>query len=99
VDDGIVETWPGSKYTQIIGQARQRTNGLHVPVHIGGLNTPVMDIEKQQLLLNPLRALGEFQSALNTDQRFGCHAAQRNSCWHLYRANLRKTGKNNVFSA
>ena len=44
---------------------------LNCAIHIGGLNTPVMDIEKQQLLTNPSGAFGERQTASSIDQGFG----------------------------
>jgi hypothetical protein len=49
-------------------QVRQSPDGLDRTLHIGRLNTSVVNIEEQQLLTNPSRAFGELQPALCIDQ-------------------------------
>jgi hypothetical protein len=41
-------------------QVRQSHDSLDCTAHIDGLDAPVVDIEKQQLLTNPSGAFGEL---------------------------------------
>jgi len=70
-------------------EVRQSPDSLDRTVQVGGLDAPVVDIEKQQFLMNPSGAFGKSQTASSSDQSFGRRALQRISCWHPHRVRAR----------